>query len=155
MNSKPSTFDASSSEALAERERYVKAFNDTMVKIWKEQITLLGVVDTGALYRSTVGVSLKADGQYTSISLSQSFNLYGLYVDFGTGSNTPRGNPGDIGRDNKRRRRRWFSRKYYASVMNLREFYADSLGRSLAKVISNAFLKARGTRYEGRDWAVR
>lgn len=122
--------------ALNEREKYVRAFNSTMIKIWREQIILLGVVDTGALYRSVVATGMKADGKYTSISLSQKFNLYGLYVDYGTGSNTPRGNPGDIGKANPRKRKRWFSRKYYASVMNIREFFADNLARQACGVIA-------------------
>lgn len=123
--------------AQLERERYVKAFNDTMVKIWREQIALLGVVDTGALYRSVVAAGMTADGKFTNITLRQNFNLYGLYVDQGVGSNTWRGNPGDLGYDNRRKRRRWFSRKYYASVMNLREFIAENLGKDMANTISN------------------
>ena len=121
-----------------EREKYVKAFNATMIKIWREQISLLGVIDTGALYRSTLAVSMKADGKFTSVTLSQSFNTYGLFVDYGTGSNTPLGNPGDIGKANGRKRKRWFSRKYFASVMNIQEFYADNLGRQFCAAISNA-----------------
>lgn len=124
-------------KALQEREKYVHAFNSTMIKIWREQIALLGVVDTGALYRSTIAVGMTADGKFTSVSLSQSFNLYGLFVDYGTGSNTPRGNDG-LPNGNKRKRRRWFSRKYFASVMNIREFYADNLGKNMADAISNA-----------------
>ncbi len=123
---------------LEARRKYVRAFNATMVKIWREQIALLGVIDTGALYRSTVGVSLTADGKFLDITLSQAFNTYGLFVDYGTGSNTPRGNSGDIGRENKRKRKRWFSRKYFASVMNIQEFYADSLGQEFCRAISNA-----------------
>jgi hypothetical protein len=121
-----------------DRRRYVTAFNDTMIKIWREQIALLGVIDTGALYRSVVAVGLAADGKFTEVSLSQQFRTYGLFQDYGTGSNTPRGNGGDIGRDNPRRRRRWFSRKYYASVMNLKEFFADNLGEEYCKVVSAA-----------------
>lgn len=132
---------------LQERQRYVQAFNATMIKIWREQITLLGVVDTGALYRSTLAVGLNADGKYNSVTLSQSFNLYGLYVDFGSGSNTPRGNGGDIGRANARHRRRWFSKKYYASVLNLREFYADNLGKHLADTVSNALTQRTARRF--------
>lgn len=128
-------------KALQERQKYVQAFNSTMIKIWREQIALLGVIDTGALYRSTLAVRMNADGKYTSITLEQSFNLYGLFVDYATGSNTPRGNPGDLGRDNARKRRRWFSRKYYASVMNIRDFYADNLGRDLADTVSNALTR--------------
>lgn len=118
-----------------------------MIKIWREQIALLGVIDTGALYRSTLAVRMNADGKYTSITLEQSFNLYGLFVDYATGSNTPRDNPGDLGRDNARKRRRWFSRKYYASVMNIRDFYADNLGRDLADTVSNALTRNISRRF--------
>ena len=124
--------------SLEERRKYVSAFNRTMIKIWREQINLLGVIDTGQLYRSTLAVGMNADGKFVSITLAQSFNAYGLFQDYGTGRETPRGNSGDIGRDKVRRRRRWFSRKYFASVMNLQEFYADSLGREFCKTVSNA-----------------
>ena len=124
--------------SLEERRKYVSAFNRTMIKIWREQINLLGVIDTGQLYRSTLAVGMNADGKFVSITLAQSFNAYGLFQDYGTGKETPRGNSGDIGRDKVRRRRRWFSRKYFASVMNLQEFYADSLGREFCKTVSNA-----------------
>ena len=134
-------------KALQERQKYVRAFNDTMIKIWREQIALLGVVDTGALYRSIVAVSMTADGKFTSISLAQKFNLYGIYADYGVGSNTPRGNPGDLGRDNKRKRKRWFSRKYFASVMNIREFFADNLGKDLADTVSNALTRDISRRF--------
>ena len=125
---------------INERAKYVRAFNDTMVRIWREQINLLGVIDTGALYRSTLAVGMTADGKFTQITLAQSFKTYGIFVDYGTGSNTPRGNSGDLGDGyvNRRKRRRWFSRKYYASVMNIQEFYADHLGRQFCKVVSNA-----------------
>lgn len=133
--------------SLEERRKYVTAFNSTMLKIWREQIILLGAIDTGALYRSVLAVSMKADGKYTSVSLSQKFNLYGLYVDYGTGSNTPRGNPGDIGKANARKRKRWFSRKYFASVMNIREFFADNLGKDLADTVSNALTRDLSRRF--------
>ena len=123
---------------LDERRKYVLAFNRTMIKIWREQIALLGVVDTGALFNSTVAVGFSADGKFTQVSLSQSFNTYGIFQDYGTGRETPRGNPGDIGRDKVRKRRRWFSRKYFASVMNIQEFFADNLGRQFCYTISNA-----------------
>ncbi len=135
------------SRLQSERERYVMAFNSTMVNIWKEQIVLLGAIDTGSLYRSVVALSTSADEKFTSVTLSQAFNMYGLYVDYGTGSNTPRGNPGDIGCANLRKRKRWFSRKYYASVMNIREFFADNLGKSMANAVSNALTKDMTKRF--------
>lgn len=123
-----------------ERAKYVRAFNATMIKIWREQQTLLGTIDTGALYRSTVAVGMTADGKFTTVTLSQSFRTYGIFVDYGTGSNTPRGNSGDLGAGftNKRKRKRWFSRKYFASVMNIQEFFADNLGRDCCLAIANA-----------------
>lgn len=123
-----------------ERAKYVRAFNSTMIKIWREQQTLLDAVYTGALYRSTVAVGMTADGKFTSVTLSQSFRTYGIFVDYGTGSNTPRGNSGDLGAGftNRRRRKRWFSRKYFASVMNIQEFFADNLGRDCCLAVANA-----------------
>ena len=50
----------------------------------------------------------------------------------------PHGNPGDIGRDKKRERRRWFSVKYYASVMKLRDFMALSIGNEFKSMFCAA-----------------
>lgn len=127
-----------SDKQLEERRKYVTAFNSTMIRIWRERIALLGVIDSGALYRSTVAVAMNADGKFTQISLEQSFNTYGIFQDYGTGRETPRGNSGDIGRDKVRKRRRWFSTKYFASVMNIQEFFADNLGRQFCNAVSNA-----------------
>ena len=126
------------SDPVEERRKYVSAFNDTMVKIWRERITLLGVIDTGALYNSVAGISMNADGKFIDITLSQAFNTYGLFVDYGTGRNTFRGNKGDIGQDNRRTRKQWFSRKYFASGMNIQEFFAQSLGKEFGYVVANA-----------------
>ena len=104
----------------SERKKYVEAFNDTMIKIWQEQITLLGVIDTHQLLRSPISLPIRSDGRFYEVGLSQAFLEYGLWQDYGTGKETPRGNSGDIGRDKVRKRRRWFSRKYYASVMNIK-----------------------------------
>ena len=124
-------------EAIEERQKYISAFNDTMIKIWKEQITLLGVIDTGSLLRSTLPLSMSADGMFSQVLLSQTFLEYGLYQDYGTGGEVPRGNSGDLGREKKRQRKRWFSRKYYASVMNIKEFMAESLGKEFLGVVSS------------------
>ena len=121
-----------------ERRKYVNAFNKTMIAIWRERIALLKVIDTGALYRSTLALSTQMDGKVVDITLSQSFNTYGIFQDAGTGREVPVGNPGDIGRDKVRQRRRWFSTKYYASVMNLKEFMADNLGRDFCGIVANA-----------------
>ena len=45
------------------------------------------------------------------------------------------------------KRRRWFSRKYYASVMRIKEFYEDNIGRSFTGILSNALNKNFGRNY--------
>ena len=121
-----------------EREKYVSAFNDTMLKIWREQITLLGVIDTGRLLSSPKSLPIRADGRFIEVGLSQSFLEYGLWQDFGTGKEIPRGNHGDIGREKKRVTKKWFSRKYYASVMNIRDFMADNIGQEFVGLVAQA-----------------
>lgn len=124
--------------ALREREKFVTAFNETMLKIWKEQMTLLDVIDTGALLASPKSLPLRADGRFMELGLSQSFLEYGLWQNFGTGKETPRGNNGDIGRERKRKKKPWFSRKYYASVMNLRDFLADNMAKEFVGVVAQS-----------------
>ena len=131
-------------QAQKEREKFVTAFNDTMIKIWQEQITLLGVIDTGALLASPKAIAMRADGRFFEVSLSQAFLEYGLWQDYGTGRETPRGNNGDIGRTKVRQRRKWFSRKYYASVMNIKEFYEDNIGKSFTGILCSALSKDFG-----------
>lgn len=124
---------------LKERMKFVNAFNKTMVAIWKERITLLDVIDTKTLLNSVVGVRCDADGKFLSINLSQSFRTYGIWQDVGTGKEVPRGNPGDIGRDKMRKARPWFSKKYFASVMNLNEFLANNIGKEFLGIVSDIF----------------
>ena len=123
----------------SERKKYVEAFNDTMLKIWQEQITLLGVIDTHSLLRSPTALPVRTDGRFFEVGLSQAFLEYGLWQDYGTGRETPRGNSGDLGHEKVRGRRRWFSRKYYASVMNIKEFFADNLGKEYQGILSDIF----------------
>lgn len=136
-------------QALKERQKYVAAFNDTMIKIWKERITLLDVIDTKTLLHSPISLGYKADGKLVDVHLSQAFREYGLWQDYGTGRETPRGNPGDIGRAKVRQRRRWFSIKYYASFMNIKEFYADNLGKEFIGIINEALDDYNFRRYHG------
>ena len=134
-------------QAFEERQRWVNGFNDTMLKIWQEQITLLGVINTGALLASPKAFPVRADGRFFEVGLTHAFLEYGLWQDYGTGRETPRGNSGDLGRAKKRKRRKWFSRKYYASVMNLKEFYEDNIGRTFTGILSNALNKNFGRNY--------
>ena len=38
------TMNDAEQRAFSEREKFVSAFNETMLKIWKEQMTLLDVI---------------------------------------------------------------------------------------------------------------
>lgn len=115
-------------DPITEREKFVEGWNNTMVDIWRERIRLLNVVDTGALLGSPLQLPVRADGRFYDITLSQNFLEYGLWQDLGVGREVPIGNPGDIGHDKVRERRRWFSVKYYSSIMKLRDFMGQSLG---------------------------
>lgn len=46
-----------------------------------------------------------------------------------------------IGDKHERQRRKWFSRKYYASVMRLKEFYEENVGAKFCGIISSALSK--------------
>ena len=136
-------------QALKERQKYVAAFNETMIKIWKERITLLDVMDTKTLLNSPISLGYKADVRLVDVHLTQAFREYGLWQDYGTGKEVPRGNPGDIGRTKVRQRRRWFSIKYYASFMNIKEFYAENLGKEFIGIINEALDDYNFRRYHG------
>lgn len=125
-------------EELQARQKFVNAFNKTMIQIWQEQITLLDVIDTGRLLKSPISFPVTADGRFLEVSLSQAFLEYGLWQDYGTGKETPRGNTGDIGRTKRRQAKKWFSRKYYSSVMNLKDFMAESIGDEFKGIVARA-----------------
>lgn len=104
-----------------------------MIDIWAERIYALNIMDTGALWRSLLELPVRADGRFYDITLSQNFLEYGLWQDLGVGRELRHGDYvhnkeyiEEHGR--KRERRPWFSVKYYSSVMNLRDFMAESLG---------------------------
>ena len=124
---------------LDARERYVRAWNDTMIRIWQERITLLEVIDTHRLLESPAALPIRADGRFYEMTISETFLEYGLWQDYGTGKETPRGNSGDVGRRKMRHRRPWFSKKYYSSVLNLRDFLSESIGREFCGIMADTF----------------
>lgn len=126
-------------EAIEQRQRYVEAWNNTMISIWQEQITLLDVIDTEQLLQSPISLPVRADGRFFEINLTQQFLEYGLWQDYGTGKEVSRDNTGDIGRAKVRERRQWFSKKYYSSVLNLRDFMADSVGQEFCGIFTEMF----------------
>lgn len=153
-------------QPIETRRKYIKAWNETMINIWKDQIEFYHVRDTDALLNSPIILKMSADGRLYNIELSQSFLEYGLWQDFGTGREIPIGNPGDVqcldpdyreehGLNKPRKRgpkwgggktsgnprepRPWYSAKYYSSAMNLSRFYAESLGDEFKAIATSAF----------------
>lgn len=133
------------------RQRFVEGWNNTMIDIWTERIRLLDVVDTGALLRSPVKLPVQHDGRFLDLTLSQTFLEYGLWQDLGVGREL---HHGEHERNKEyienhvltRDRRRWFSVKYYSSVMKLRDFMAYSIGAEFKSMFCAA-LDADEARY--------
>ena len=63
---------------------------------------------------------------------------------FTSGKEMPRGNPG--GKAKKRQLCKWFSTKYYASVMNIKEFLEENLGWQFCGIIADALDKKNFSR---------
>ena len=124
-------------DPVKKRKEWSEAWTKKMIEIWEERIDHFPVKDTGALFDSLKNDDLTADSQFLVFKIQQSFLEYGLWQDLGTGREVPIGNGGDIGREKKRKRRRWFSTKYYRSVFNLRRFYAESLGEDFVNFFAS------------------
>ncbi|MGM9811100.1 MAG: hypothetical protein ACI30J_09580 [Paludibacteraceae bacterium] len=65
----PTTAQLTAAQAQDARQKYILAFNATMLQIWKERITLLEVIDTGLLLRSPLSLPVKADGRLSHVPL--------------------------------------------------------------------------------------
>lgn len=145
-----------SSDPIETRKKYVEAWNKTMIDIWQEKIAKLGIVDTAALYGSPIVARFDSDGRIVCIDIAFSFLEYGVWQQFGTGREFALGSDGDLKfldenyrkehhLDKPRKRgpkwgggmtsgfpreeRPWIDKAYYGSVMNLKDFMADSLGK--------------------------
>lgn len=134
------------------RKQYTEAWNDTMVKIWRERIIKLGVFETPRrktrvsaphLLDSLRLFPVQHDDKYMELTMHYTFPEYGIFQDLGVGREKAIGNPGDIGeftqggKDRKiRKPRKWFSIKWYASCMNLKEFMARAIGDEFIGIIT-------------------
>ena len=156
--------DHTAADVVEERGDWVEGWNRTMVQIWQEQIYKFHIIDTSRLYRSVILTRYHADGRITSLDISFAFLEYGVWQHFGVGREYKIGNPGDVkclgeqyreehNLDEPRKRgpkwgggytsghprakREWFMKKYYSSVMNLKEFMASSAGKEFIGLFAN------------------
>ena len=131
----------SEQDAIRQRQKFVDAFNRTQITMWQEQITLLDILDTHALLNSVAEIRCDYNDKVTVVTLEQSFLEYGLYQEYGAGRETPAGGErsyDDFNHEKPRERRPWMSRKLYASVKNLEEMFADTLGKEFCGMVADA-----------------
>ena len=144
------------------RKQYTEAWNDTMVKIWRERIIKLGVFETPRrktrasaphLLDSLRLFPVRHDDKYMELTMHYTFPEYGIFQDRGVGREKARGNSGDIDlftKGNKERKfrkpRPWFSVKWYASCMNLKEFMSRAIGDHFVGIMTTAFANPSDTK---------
>lgn len=126
----------------------IAAWADVMVKMWRDRITELPVVDTWELYNSFIMHIIKQAGGDLS-KIEWAFKQYGIYQDMGVGRETGRGNSGSlktgltIGANGKQKLKReqkpWYSKTFYREVMKLKEYMAFWYAGQSKLIISEAF----------------
>lgn len=140
-------------------DKYVDAWIKTQLDIWKEKVSRLGVVRSGALYNS---FNAAIDALSSGRTITMRFLQYGIYQALGTGPEFTKNNGGDLpflGREyrethglnkprkvgprwggymtsgNPRKPRDWYSKKLYMSTMAMVEDLARILGENIAHVV--------------------
>lgn len=149
-----------------DRDKYIKAWEEMMITIWREKIIRLRVIDTTQLYKDIHGSVL---GSGAVQSIMHRFLEYGIYQDCGVGRGYKKGNGGNLefldpsnqtarsgnhtqksGKQTKygnhRKSREWFSRSYFASVMVLKEQMAYMYGQEFVGILTDAISNAETSR---------
>lgn len=162
-----------------DRRKYIQAWTDMMIEIWRDRITRLQVMDTASLYNNI-------DGEFTmnnsATNIKHRFLEYGIFQDCGVGRGFVAGNNGNLeifdpdyrernglNRERSwngpksrghtsgmpRKPRLWFSRSYYASIMVLKDqmayMYAEEFCGLIAKTIEFSD-KYRATSLKDKLW---
>ena len=155
-------------DIIKDDDRYIEEWAKMLITMWHERIEMLGVIDRGYLHQSLNEAIHKLNGGGTTITMK--FKEYGIYQSLGVGRGYSHNNGGDLkildntyreehglnkprraGSKNHaymtsgkpRQRRDWFSKKYYLSVMNLKEDLARIVGEQAALTIADALTDMR------------
>lgn len=122
-----------------DNDKWLDGWGQMLVDIWREKIGRLRIYDTGNLYNSVALMNfVVGDATYHA---DFTFPAYGIYVDKGTGREFSRGNGGDLGFTPTREPQRWYSPKFYASFMRLKEFMEYQYGDTALTLIKEALEK--------------
>ena len=170
--------DANRERATSEdRKKYMDAWAEMMITIWRERIQRLQVYDTNLL-RGDITENVTSQGEDFKV-IQHKFLEYGIYQDCGVGRGYERGNGGNlefldarfrekeytrkqksgkVTHGEPRQPREWFSRPYFASVMVLKEQMAYSYGEQFCFLVKDAIEyneRIRGTSLRNRLWGTR
>ena len=78
-----------------DRERYMRAWAEKMVEIWRERIIRLGVYDTGLLHEKFTE-TVRGDIGTDMHVIMHKFMMYGIYQDVGVGRGYTPDNGGQL-----------------------------------------------------------
>lgn len=130
---------------MDEIREYSEAWVRTMLMIWREKIERLKVINTGALHESFSSAISSANSEQV---LMMKFFQYGIYQAMGVGNGYKHGNGGDLeflGKEYREKhklgkarvRRDWFNKKFYMSLMAMKEDVARILGENTAHILAS------------------
>ena len=120
------------------RRKYAQAFNSTLINIWIDRVRHYDAINTGRLLNSLIATKFVIDSDASVMEFSQEFLDYGIYVDAGTGKETPKGeSPDHFSSLTKRRvKKPWLTPRYYRSFCRIKEFLAESFALQAIGVYS-------------------
>ena len=138
-----------------DRKKYQEAWADTMIKIWREKIERLHVIDTYSLHQQIQENVISSSDTISTIQ--HKFLEYGIYQDLGVGNGYTKGNGGDLeildpvyraehNMGEPRKPRVWFSRAYFASIMVLKEQMAYMYGEEFCGLLVDKIEEANHKR---------
>lgn len=143
-----------------DRKKYQEAWADMMIKIWREKIERLHVINTYSLHQQIQENVISSSDTISTIQ--HKFLEYGIYQDLGVGNGYSKDNganleilnpvyreehrlnvPRRVGpkpggyytSGNPRKPREWFSRAYFASIMVLKEQMAYMYGEEFCGLL--------------------
>lgn len=119
---------------MNDREQYLRSWSQVMVNIWVEKMAAYKIFDTGSLVESVKAFPIKEIGSFKEV-IEHTFNMYGVYVEKGTGKEISKGNDGDLGFHPERKPRPWLNKKFYYYCMKLAEKMAEIEGKEFIHIM--------------------
>lgn len=138
-----------------DRKKYQEAWADMMIKIWREKIERLHVIDTYSLHQQMQENVISSTDTVSTIQ--HKFLEYGIYQDLGVGNGYSKDNGGNLeildpvyraehNMGEPRKPRVWFSRAYFASIMVLKEQMAYMYGEEFCGLLVDKIEEANKKR---------